>query len=79
MENPSARATKAYQPVIFLPIMDNYLSSFDFFFHFRRNVENVEKKTMYEFPVCNLLNEYLVSVIIIKQKRKKKNKCGFRT
>ena len=27
---------------------------------------------MYEFPVCNLLNEYLVSVIIIKQKRKKK-------
>ena len=71
MENPSARATKAYQPVIFLPIMDNYLSIVRFFFPFRRNVK-CEKKTMYEFPVCNLLNEYLVSVIIIKTKKKEK-------
>ena len=73
MENPSARATKAYQPVIFLPIMDNYLSIVRFFsFHFVENVKCEEKKTtMYEFPVCNLLNEYLVSVIIIKTKNKK--------
>jgi len=69
MENPSARATKAYQPVIFLPIMDNYLSIVRFFFSIS---SKCEKKTMYEFPVCNLLNEYLVSVIIIKTKKKEK-------